>query len=95
MYIEDQINELTFKIQDLTDKMDLLGHSEKWVSAKELAEIMGCSLSTVYLKIRSGEIYASKRLGTPRIPLSQFYEEKDQQPEKPKKERSIAERVFN
>ncbi|HCD43829.1 MAG TPA: hypothetical protein DEQ64_08870 [Lachnoclostridium sp.] len=46
---------------------------ERFVSSAELAEIMGCSRKTVCLKIQSGEIYVTRKLGDPRIPMSQFY----------------------
>lgn len=46
---------------------------ERFVSSTELAEIMGCSRKTVCLKIQSGDIYATRQLGDPRIPMSQFY----------------------
>lgn len=77
--IEDQIKELSDKVEELTEKVARLEHKEKWVSAKELAEIMGVSLNNVYIRIRSGEIYASRKLGSPRIPLSQFYNENEEE----------------
>lgn len=46
---------------------------EHFVSSTELAEIMGCTRKTICLKIQSGEIYATRKLGDPRIPMSQFY----------------------
>lgn len=48
-------------------------NQERFVTPAELAEIMQCAPNTVYVKIRSGEIYATRRAGDPRIPMSQFY----------------------
>jgi hypothetical protein len=76
MCIEDRIEELENKTKQLTDKVQYLEtvNQDKWVSAKELSEIMGCSLNNIYIKIRKGEIYATNKLGSmPRIPMSQFY----------------------
>lgn len=46
---------------------------DRFVTSAELAEIMGCTRKTVCVKIQSGEIYATRILGVPRIPMSQFY----------------------
>lgn len=94
MTIEDQIKELAGKVEELTDKVARLEREEKWVSVKELAEIMGCSANNIYIRIRSGEIYASRKLGSPRIPLSQFYENTKSAPEDPK-QKSLKERIFD
>lgn len=94
MTIEDQIKELAGKVEELTDKVARLEREEKWVSVKELAEIMGCSANNIYIRIRSGEIYASRKLGSPRIPLSQFYENTKPAPEDPK-QKSLKERIFD
>ena len=94
MSIEDQIKELTGKVEELTDKVARLEREEKWVSVKELAEIMGCSTNNIYIRARSGEIYASRKLGSPRIPLSQFYKSNIPSKEDPKK-KSLKERIFD
>ena len=94
MSIEDQIKELAGKVEELTDKVARLEREEKWVSVKELAEIMGCSTNNIYIRARSGEIYASRKLGSPRIPLSQFYKSNIPSKEDPKK-KSLKERIFD
>lgn len=76
MYIEEMIKDLYEKVAEIDQRMDSLQREEKWVSVKELAKIMGISPNTIYIKVRSGEIYASKKFGAPRIPLSQFYQDK-------------------
>lgn len=76
MYIEEMIKDLYEKVAEINQRMDSLQREEKWVSVKELAKIMGISPNTIYVKVRSGEIYASKKFGAPRIPLSQFYQDK-------------------
>lgn len=75
-YIEQKIEDLYTKIEEVSQRMDSLQREEKWVSVKELAKIMGISPNTVYVKVRNGDIYASKKFGAPRIPLSQFYQDK-------------------
>lgn len=94
MTIEDQIKELALKVEELTDKVARLEREEKWVSVKELSEIMGCSANNIYIRVRSGEIYASRKLGSPRIPLSQFYKNDEPAPEISTK-RSLKERIFD
>lgn len=76
MYVEEMIKDLYEKVAEINQRMDSLQREEKWVSVKELAKIMGISPNTIYIKVRSGEIYASKKFGAPRIPLSQFYQDK-------------------
>lgn len=77
MGIEDRILELENTTKILTEKIEYvekLKH-DQWVSAKELSEIMGCSVNNIYIKIRKGEIFATDKLGSiPRIPMSQFYD---------------------
>lgn len=94
MHIEERLDELEKQVKNLTDKVAHLEHEEKWVSAKELSEIMGCSVNNIYIRIRSGEIYASRKLGSPRIPLSQFY--KTEEPVKLESSitKSLKERIF-
>ncbi len=97
MHIEDQLEELQKTVDQLTEKVAHLEQvaNDKWLSVKELAEVMGVSTNTIYIKIRSGEIYASRKLGSPKIPISQFYETKE--PEKKKKApvKSLQDRIFN
>ncbi len=98
MYLEEQVKQLTEDIKELTEKVKYLESvtNEKWVSAKELAEIMGCSVNNVYIRIRSGEIYATKILGSPKIPLSQFYEpvKEEKKKEEDMSNKAIKDRVF-
>lgn len=103
MGIEQRIEELENLTKQLNDKVEYLEevNHDKWVTAKELSEIMNCSLNNVYIKIRSGEIYATDKLGSiPRIPLSQFYinkkgEEKTTiKPRNNQKVLTMKERVF-
>lgn len=67
-------------------------NQERFVTSTELAEIMGCSKKTVCIKIKSGEIYATRSLGDPRIPMSQFYktEPVDLLKRKPEKLRKVS-----
>lgn len=96
MYLEEKVEDLYAKIEEVSQRMDSIQREEKWVSVKELARIMGISPNTIYVKVRSGEIYASKKFGAPRIPLSQFYQDKSVG-EKIKKQEApstLKERIF-
>lgn len=75
MYIEEQIKVLSEEVEQLKEKVSMYEArgSERFVTPKELAEMMNCSANTIYVKIRSGEIHATRRAGDPRIPMSQFY----------------------
>ncbi len=96
MYLEEKVEYLYTKIAELSQRMDSLQREEKWVSVKELAKIMGISPNTIYIKVRSGEIYASKKFGAPRIPLSQFYQDKSVEEKVKKLEApsTLKERIF-
>lgn len=96
MYIEEMIKDLYEKVTEINQRMDSIQREEKWVSVKELAKIMGISPNTIYIKVRSGEIYASKKFGAPRIPLSQFYQDKSVEEKVKKLEApsSLKERIF-
>lgn len=88
MSIEERIERLEQLNQELNQKITLLEtiQNDRFVSAKELAEIMKCSVNNIYIKIRKGDIYATDKLGTiPRIPMSQFYEKQIKQPMSKKK----------
>lgn len=104
MGIEERISELEIRNNELQSRVNYLESrgNDRFVSAKELAAMMGCSRNNVYLKIRNGNIFATKKLGDiPRIPLSQFYEEDmESKPKrrkvikKEKKEKSLKDIVF-
>lgn len=69
------IQEIFKRIESLNDEILQIQarEQERFVTSAELAEIMGCTKKTVCVKIKSGEIYATRKLGDPRIPMSQFY----------------------
>lgn len=73
MHLEERIEKLERTIEMLTEQLRQT-NKERWVTPAELAEIMQCSVNNIYIKIRSGEIYATEKLGNiKRIPMSQFY----------------------
>lgn len=67
--------ELKKYLSDLSERVTRLETTapEKWVTVKELSEIMSCPENTIYRKIRSGIIRATRQTGEIRIPMSQFY----------------------
>ena len=75
MYIEQKIEALEKIVKELQEKVSIYEAKgeERFVTPTELAEMMNCAPNTVYTKIRSGEIYATRKAGDPRIPMSQFY----------------------
>lgn len=75
MYLEERVEHLEKENLDLRKRIESLENNgmDRFVSAGELAEIMGCSVNTVYVKIREGTIEATRRTGDHRIPMSQFY----------------------
>lgn len=68
--------ELKKYLSDLSERVTRLETTapEKWVTVKELSEIMSCPENTIYRKIRSRIIRATRQTGEIRIPMSQFYE---------------------
>lgn len=71
----EELQALQKEIAAIKDEMAQMKaiHQDRFVTPAELAEIMQCAPNTVYVKIRSGEIYATRKAGDPRIPMSQFY----------------------
>lgn len=72
----EQIKELQTENKKLAERIQYVESkkSERFVTVKELAEVMKCTERTVLRKIAEKEIYATRKLGNPRIPLNQFYE---------------------
>lgn len=75
MHIEQQIAALVKEVENLNDEISKIKarDQESFVTLDKLAEIMQCSTQTVRNKIKSGDIYATRKLGDPKIPMSQFY----------------------
>lgn len=95
MRIEDRIEKLEKLVDKLSNQISAT-KEDKWVTPSELAKTMGCSVNNIYLKIRSGEIYATDKLGTiKRIPMNQFYkDERVSRVFKSNEDKSIKEKVF-
>ena len=93
MSIEERIERLEMAIATLTEQINAT-QKEQWVTPQELAKIMNCSVNNIYLKIRSGEIYATGKLGAiKRIPMSQFYKNETKEELKPR-EKTMREKIF-
>lgn len=75
MLLEERMEALEIENQKLREEVDQIKRvgADRFVTVKELAEIMKCSRPTVYRMIKDGKIYASRKTGDPRIPMSQFY----------------------
>lgn len=84
MYLEERVEHLEKENLDLRKRIESLENNgmDRFVSAGELAEIMGCSVNTVYVKIREGTIEATRRTGDHRIPMSQFYRKTENKEDK-------------
>lgn len=103
MYIEERVEALEKENKILRQELDELRArgTERFVSAKQLAEEMSVSVSQIHKKIKTGEIRSTRKLGDVRIPMSQFNEEETPEGlirlvprEQKKKELSIKEQVF-
>lgn len=98
--------ELKKYLSDLSERVTRLETTapEKWVTVKELAEIMSCTTNTIYQKIQSGTIQSTRQTGEIRIPMSQFYgvgqreTERDEyqirKPRRRQRERTMEEMIF-
>lgn len=100
MGIEERIERLEQLTEQMEDRINYLEskNNDKWVSAKELAQIMGCSVNNVYIKIRAGEIYSTNKLGSiQRIPMSQFYKNESvkSEPKNSNENLTIKKKVFD
>lgn len=93
MGIEERIERLEKTVARLTEHINS-NYKDIWVTPQELAQIMNCSVNNIYLKIRSGEIYATGKLGAiKRIPMSQFYKNETKEELKPREE-TMREKIF-
>ena len=73
--IHQQLALIQLKILNITQRLDALEKQlPEYVTPKELARIMNCSVNHVYTKMRKGEIETIDVAGVRRIPLAQFTE---------------------
>lgn len=72
MYLEQIIEDLQKRVEELEARQP---RPEEWLTIQELADRLQVGQTTLYRKVKSGEIYASTKTGRVRIPVSQFYEE--------------------
>lgn len=63
---------LELSVLDLYKRLQRLENCQNYVTAKELAGLMKCSVSHVYKAIHSGKIKTVNVGGVRRIPMSQF-----------------------
>lgn len=99
MYLEERISRLEEENASLKKRLEALERkgADRFLNAHEVADMFGCAPNTIYTKIRSGEIYATRKAGGVKIPLSQFYEPEKvvKLPDRQKKENlSLKEQVF-
>lgn len=101
MYIEERLEQLEKENTELRSRVETLERKggDIFVSTKELAEIMHCTINTIYRKIRSGEIFVTRKAGEIKIPMSQFQEPEKivhipKQRKKEERELTLKERVF-
>lgn len=102
MYIEEQIKAIQEENKILKAEIEQLKKygTVRYVTPKELAELMNCSLQNVHNKIRNGSIQVTRKLGSPRIPMNQFLEADNiiefpkAQKKREQKEPTMAEQIF-
>lgn len=100
MSIEERIKALEILNEELKLQMEQVkeNYKDHFVSSQELAEIMGCSVNNVYIKVREGKILSTKRMGKARIPMSQFYDfdvKEEKSKKSKKKEKTISKTSYN
>lgn len=79
MYLEERVQALEMQIELLQKQLESLqgAGEELFLTPKEAAQLMRCSVQTIYLKVQSGDIQADMSTGRARIPRSQFYRKKE------------------
>ena len=79
MYLEERVQALEMQIELLQKQLESLqgAGEELFLTPKEAAQLMRCSVQTIYLKVQSGDIQAEMSTGRARIPRSQFYRKKE------------------
>lgn len=79
MYLEERVQALEMQIELLQKQLESLqgAGEEQFLTPKEAAQLMRCSVQTIYLKVQSGDIQADMSTGRARIPRSQFYRKSD------------------
>lgn len=75
MYLEERVTVLEEENQNLREEVEQIKRlgADRFVTVAELADLMKCTRPTVYRMIKTGNIYATRKTGNPRIPMSQFY----------------------
>ena len=93
MYIEERVEAMEAQIRKLQEQLEeLQGIGEQFLTPKEAAQLVRCSVQTIYLKVQSGDIQADMSTGRARIPKSQFYKKKPVQArELPKRVKPVQE----
>lgn len=78
-YLEERIEILEKAIQQLTYDVGFwkAKATDRFLTVKETANLLGCTDQTVRNKIKSGHIYCTTKAGDPRIPVSQFYSDQE------------------
>lgn len=99
MYLEERVTTLEAENKELRKHIEVLEQygNTRYVTVKELAELMKCSAQNIHRRIKTGEIQVTRRLGDPRIPMCQFLEDlKTPQIEKtqPRTGMTMAEQIF-
>lgn len=100
MYVEQRLEALEEENRLLHEKVEMLEKYSltRFVTPKELAELMGCTVQNVHRKIKTGEVLATRKLGDARIPMCQFLEGLERPAIKAEKknpaELTMAEQIF-
>ncbi len=103
LYLEQRVEALEKENEIIRQELDELRArgTERFVTVKQLAEVMNVSVSQVHRKVKNGEIRSTRKLGDVRIPMSQFMEAETPAGvirlvprEEKKKELSIKEQIF-
>lgn len=100
MYLEERVAALETENRMLQERLEQIEQysTTRFVSISELAVLMGCTPQNIYKKIKAGQIKVTRKLGDPRIPMSQFLEDLEGgniiKPKKEPAENSMARQIF-
>ena len=100
MYLEERLDKLEAENAELRQRVESLEKhgADRFLTVTEAAQKLNCSASAIYSKVKSGEIYATRKAGGIKIPMAQFFEQEKnvvKLPEKKKKApQTLKEQVF-
>ena len=74
MFLEERVDQLEKGLKEAQNALRLIQEAsvEEFMTPKETAEFLKCSVQTIHNQVRNGKIEANYSTGMARIPKSQF-----------------------